>query len=343
MDLEITHCCRSRPEGDIGTYIRTYLQDAASRFTLTEGAPVDVPERGLVWIQGNAAWYPEFRRRLISLPAERRPTVLIWHTEPLPPPRAARLSYPKLSVREIAKIILRDSRATDVYTNYLTLRQLNRAGLPDILVVSAAGRKLFLAERGINSHFVPFGYDPRMGRDLGLEKDIDVLFLGALNVPRRNRILKSLRNQGINITALGDWSNPAYWGEQRTLLLNRVKILLNFPRTPAEYSGARILLGLANKALVISEPIHDPAPYVPGKHFVMAPIEELPQWIRHYLSSEAERARIVEEGHQFALTELTMERSVSRILQVAAHCERSPNGGRFAEAAVDSRRPELRS
>jgi hypothetical protein len=336
MSLEITHCCRSKPEGDTATYIRTYLQKAGGRLRITEGAPQDVPEHGLVWIQGNAAWYPAFRRRLMSLPPDVRPTVVIWHNEPLPPPRSAGLPSPRLSFRELAKIALRDARATDVYTNYWTLRQLHRAGLPDVLVVSANGRKLFLDERGIPSHFVPFGYDPRMGRDLATERDIDVLFLGALNVPRRNRTIQRLRDQGIAVAALGDWSDPAYWGEPRTRLLNRVKILLNIPRTEAEYSGARILLGLANKALVVSEPILDPAPYIPGRHFVMAQLDRLPELIRYYLNNETERERIVEQGHRFAVDELTMERSVQRILRIVQ--DRKHKGEQLAETATDSRR-----
>ncbi len=330
MTLEITHCCRSLPAGEVGTYISAYLERAASRFTLSEDVAANVTERGLLWIQGNAAWFPAVCRRLHSMPPDRRPFVVIWHTEPLPPPRSANLPYPRLSLREIAKIVLRDARATDVYTNYFTLRRLHNAGLPDVLVVSATGRQHLLRERGIESHFVPFGYDARMGRDLGLTRDIDALFLGSLDVPRRKRILEFLQGQGINVTSVGDWSNPAYWGEQRTALLNRVRILLNFPRTAAEYSGARILLGLANKALVISEPIYDPAPYVPGKHFVMAPVEELPDVIRHYLANDAERERIVEEGHRLALIELTMERSVECILQLASEGERQRNGACFA-------------
>jgi hypothetical protein len=336
MPLEITHCCRSKPEGDTATYVRTYLEQTATRLRITEGAAQDVPEHGLVWIQGNAAWYPAFRRRLMALPPAERPAVVIWHNEPLPPPRSAGLPLPRLSFRELAKIALRDARATDVYTNYWTLRQLHRAGLPDVLAVSANGRKRFLDERGIPSHFVPFGYDPRMGRDLSTTRDIDVLFLGALDVPRRNRALSRLRDQGIQVTALGDWSDPAYWGEQRTRLLNRVRILLNIPRTAAEYSGARILLGLANKALVISEPILDPAPYIPGQHFVMGELDRLPELIRYYLHNETERERIVEQGHRYALEELTMERSVHRILQIVEH--RKHKGEQLAEAASDSRR-----
>jgi hypothetical protein len=315
---EVTFCLRAQKAGAIGEMVQAQLRRAARSFNVSHDIARNIPESGLLWIQGNAAWFPNICRELRRIPPGRRPLVLIWHCEPLPPPRAAGLPFPRLNLREIAKIILRDRRATDVYTNWFTLRSLHRDGIPGLLIVSAPGRRQFLAERGIESHFVPFGYDPAMGRDLGLPRDIDALFIGSLDVPRRNRILAELKRRGVNLTAVGDWSNPDFWGERRVELLNRAKILLNFSRTPAEYSGARILLGLANKSMVISEPIFDPAPYVPGRHFVMAPVDEIPALVRHYLADETARARIVEEGHRLATTQLTMEQSVNRILKLAA-------------------------
>lgn len=338
MRMDITFCLRTPAVGATGSTVGDYLAGEARNFIKTGDRVDGVPERGVLWIQGNAAWFPKITAKLMRMPPQKRPLVVIWHSEPLPPPRAAGLPWPWLSPREIAKILLRDVRATDVYTNWFTLRRLHRHGIPDVLVVSAPGRQEFLAERGIGAHFVPFGYAPMMGRDLGVQRDIDALFLGALDVPRRNRLLRYLKRQGVELTAVGDWHNPAYWGEKRVELLNRSKILLNFPRTAGEYSGLRILLGLANKALVISEPIYDPAPYVPGKHFVMAPVEEIPGLVRHYLSREEERARIVEEGYRFAMREATMDRSIRRILELCEERMREREEGGSVQAAADTGR-----
>jgi hypothetical protein len=158
------------------------------------------------------------------------------------------------------------------------------------------------------------GFVPDMGRDLGLARDIDTVFLGTLDVPRRNGILRELEERGVAVMRAGSWFDPAFWGERRTQLLNRTKILLNFARTPAEFSGYRLLLGMANKALVISEPLYCPEPYLPGTHFVMAPIEEIPDRVQHYLDHEEERRQIVEEAYRFVLQEVTLQRSVSKIL-----------------------------
>jgi glycosyltransferase involved in cell wall biosynthesis len=107
--------------------------------------------------------------------------------------------------------------------------------------------------------------------------------------------------------------------------LNRTKILLNLARHPGELSGLRLILGLANKALVISEPIYQPAPYVAGTHYVSAAIADIPQAIRYYLAHEDERQRIVAEGHRLVTREITLARCVSQILAIVA--ERVDAGG----------------
>lgn len=285
--------------------------------------PDGVPPPG-AWlvIRGTAAWYPKILRRLLAAPRHRRPWVLIWHFEPLPPARSTGLPLPWLDLREVAKIVLRDARATDVYTNYLTLRRLHRAGIPDVLVLSSRGRQEFLAERGIPGHFAPLGCSASMGRDLGIPRDIDVLFLGILNVFRRNKLLDSLRKRGIDLTAVGSWTDPAFWGENRTRLLNRAKILVNLARTPAEFSGYRLSLGMANKALVVSEPIHRPEPFVPGTHFAMVPNGEMAACIRHYLDAEEERLAMTERAWRFVNEEATLERSTGRIVALMEEHER---------------------
>jgi hypothetical protein len=267
-----------------------------------------------MWIQGNANWFPVICRQLAAKPKPERPRVILWHSEPLPPPKAAGLPWPRLYWREIVKILCRDARATDVYTNYFRLRRLAQKGLPDLLVASTLGRRAFLVERGIPAHWVPLGYEPSHGHDLSLPRDIDVLFLGDLNIPRRRRIITRLRRRGVNLLAMGSWSDPAYWGENRTRLLNRAKIFLNLQRYAGDLAGLHLILGMANKALVISEPIYHPAPYVPGQHYISATIEEMPQVIRYYLTHDAERECVVNEGYRFVTQELTMARSVSRIL-----------------------------
>ena len=322
QDFPITICSRSLPvhRGKRGP-VTSLLEEAGYQVTRVVDGPLEVAANGVVWILGNANWLPVICRQLAGKSRHERPFVVFWHTEPLPPPKASGLPWPRLHLREIAKILLRDPRATDVYTNYFCLRRLTGKGLPDLLVVSTLGRREFLVERGIAAHWVPLGYYPSShGHDMGLPRDIEALFLGALEIPRRKRLIKHLRRCGVNLLAVGSWSDPEYWGENRTRLLNRTKILLNISRHPGNLSDHRMNLGMANKALVISEPMYNPAPYVPGKHYISATIEEMPEVISYYLAHDDERQRIVNEGHRLVTQEVTMARSVSRILELIREC-----------------------
>ncbi len=294
--------------------VTSMLEELGQRVTETDDGEVDLDPEGVLWVQGNAIRFPKICRRLAGRPRHRRPLVVLWFSEPLPPPRNARLPRPRLNSREIAKILLRDTRATDVYSNHLRLRSLARQGLPDVLVASTPGRCEFLAERGIDAHFAPLGYQAaRHGDDLGLPRDIDVLFLGAL-VARRKKLLRRLERSGVALRKMGSWTDPACWGENRTRLLNRTRIFLNIARYPGELPGLRLILGMANKALVVSEPIYDSGPYVAGRHLVCCSLEEMPEVIRHYLQRPGERDRIAAEGHRLVTEEVTLERSVQRIL-----------------------------
>jgi Glycosyl transferases group 1 len=281
----------------------------------------EVPDRDLVlepdrtvWLAGNPNWYPRSLRLLLEAPPQARPPVVIWHYEPLPLPSTAPFPRQRLHLRELAKILLRDSRATDPYTNSSLLRRLAGVGLPDLLLVHSPDHAEYLAEHGIAAETVPIGYAPFFGRDLGLERDTDVLFLGALDVPRRKRLIRRLRRAGVAVKAVGSWRDPAYWGDNRTRLLNRTKILLNLSRYPGQSSGYRLILGLANGALTLSEPVFRPEPFVPGEHFVSAAVEEMPALVERYLNDEGARKAIVDRGQTFITREATMERSVVRIL-----------------------------
>ncbi len=270
----------------------------------------------VLWISGSPNWYPCTLRRLAFARPHERPTVMLWHSEPLPPPRGSGLPRPRLHAREIAKIVLRDRRATDPYTNAWRLRWLARRGLPGLLVVSSRDKQEYLEEIGLRAEFVPLGWHSSYGSDLGLERDIDVLFLGGLDVPRRKRAFRRLRAAGVDLVTLGSWKDPEYWGESRTQLLNRARIMLNISRHPGQVAGQRLILGAAHGVLVVSEPMHRPEPWVAGEHYVSATLEEMPAAVAHYLEHEDERRRIAARALELATTELSLERSILRLLEL---------------------------
>jgi hypothetical protein len=297
--------------------VTSLLHQASYRVAQFDNQRLNIKKDDILWIMDNANWFPVVCRQLETTPLQERPFTVIWHTEPLPPPKSAGMPHPRLHFREIVKILLEHRQATDVYTNHSRLRALKEKKIPDLLVVSTPARQQFMEENGFDSTYVPLGYHcAEYGYDMGLARDIDVLFLGALVIPRRKKLLKTINREGIHLVIRGSWSDPALWGDERTQLLNRTRIFLNLPRYAGELSGARFLLGMANRAMVISEPVYEPGEYIPGKHYVSASPDEMPGIIDYYLTHDEERERIASAGHQLVTQELTMERSMNIILNL---------------------------
>jgi hypothetical protein len=285
-------------------------------FTVTQvgDGPLEAGPDELVLLWGNAVWFPQAVRSLEERTPAQRPTVALWHVEPLPPPRDSSFRWPRPRARELAKIALRDPRASDVYSNWWALRRLARHGLPDVLAVPTRERSAFLAERGLDVHVVPYGYEEPDGRDLGLERDLDVLFLGVVDIRARRRAVETLRRAGIRVETQGDYRDPSLWGESRTQLINRAKIMLSISRFPGTFGSKRFLLGMSCNALMLSDPLYDPSPFERDVHFVERPVADMPAAVEHYLEHEDERRRIAQAGHDLVTGTMTMRRSVERLI-----------------------------
>ena len=230
-------------------------------------------------------------------------------------------------------MLRRDPNATDCYTNSRFLRALSAKCLPDLLIVSSLGQQEYLATQGINSEFIPKGWRKSYGEDLGLPRSIDVLSLGSHEAARRRKVVDTLRRRGIDVTAMGDYFDPACYGEERTILLNRANILLNVLRDPGLSLGhSRLTLGMANGTLVISEPLHRPDPFMPGKHYVSATLEDMPTVIRYFLEHDAERREIAAAAYQYVRAEMTEVAATNRILEMIR--ERLMSNPRYRSATA---------
>lgn len=295
-------------------FVNKVLEEAGYHVSHMNDDTFDPSGVDVVWFQGNINWFPKARRHIGRL--THRPAVLAWHSEPLPFPANSGFPQPRLTLRELAKIVLRDQRATDAYTNFHRIRKMHRKGLLDLCVVSARSRQTFLAENGIPSEFVPLGFHKGMGERLDLVRDIDVLFIGALDDSRHRKALKFLRSSGVNLKALGSWNDAETWGDGRTHLINRAKIFLNIQRHAGQFSGYRMMLGMGNGAMVLSEPVHDPFPYEPGGHYISSTLHDMPATILKYLADDAARSAIVEAGFNLATGTLRMENSVLEVARL---------------------------
>jgi hypothetical protein len=109
--------------------------------------------------------------------------------------------------------------------------------------------------------------------------------------------------------------HPYVFGEDRIILLNRTKIVLNLLRTPWDDNSMRYCLAAPNRALVVTEPTLPHTDFTPGVHLVEAPAEQITDTICYYLAHEEERCQIVDRAYQLVTTELTMAKSAAQILE----------------------------
>lgn len=195
---------------------------------------------------------------------------------------------------------------------------LERQGVIDFLGTNSEFRNQVLRKLGIIANLIPHGYDPVFGYDQHSKRDIDVLFLGDPSKSRRRKrfldhLRRNLAQDGITLT-IEDGSKGYLWGEKRQALLNRTKILLNILVCPTDMPGERLMLGMANGAMVLSEPIVKPAPFQPGKQLVTADIPEFARLIRLYLRDDTERQRIVDHAYEFVTHHVTMMEQCHKLL-----------------------------
>lgn len=196
---------------------------------------------------------------------------------------------------------------------YWWIKRRFTEGWIDFLFSSTVPAMEFLISRSIPVQFAPVGYHPWMGINLGMERDIDVLFIGTRH-PRRQAILEKLQRSLVSKGKVLMTVEDGCYGKQRTELLNRARISLNLLKAPWGLPGERLLMSMGCGSLVVSEPMENPAPYIAGEHFVQASAEDLPGVITYYLAHGDERKAIVRSAYDFITQELTMEKSIKQIL-----------------------------
>jgi hypothetical protein len=209
------------------------------------------------------------------------------------------------------------------YRYYGDAYRYSRRGFLDVIAVWSQWTAALLREQGIPAITAYMGYSPGCGRDLNLVRDIPVLWLGKRGSSRRSRLLDQIRAQlsekGIDMLVVDGVEQPYVFGEERTRLLNRSKIVLNLLRKPWDNNSMRFFLASANKATVVSEPVLAHIPFLPEKHFVERPIREIPETIEYYLAHEAERKVIADQAYRLGVEQLTMRASLEKILSAIHH------------------------
>ena len=257
-----------------------------------------------------------------------RPLFVWWLIENLPDPRLpawlvdraarARVSIARWSAVAFANRSPGDRRPRAHRLRILgELYRLRSLGVLDVLPVAGSGRADYLRRRGFDAFPAFVGGHPVLGRDLGITRDLDVVFVGQPGTRRRRALLRRLTAElaarGIGLQVYDGVRTPLY-GDERTRILNRSKICLNLLKAPHDAVAYRLLLAAANKALIVSEPLYESTGFEAGRHLVTSSIDGLADTIERYLRHDAERRAIGEAAYHLVTHELTIERAVSRIL-----------------------------
>jgi hypothetical protein len=273
--------------------------------------------------------------QLGQLPPSQRPLLAHWNDEGMPD---LRLPWPVLSgVGRLRSWIGRQLHAP--HPNALARLPALKWFEPRLMRFSYLGdyrfayqqgwlsllvdqSKIYAALRsahGLPTLAVPWGAIPAWSADLGLERDIDVLWLGARASRRRGALLDQvradLRQRGIEIYVADNEEHPFIFGEERTRMLNRAKVTLNLTRTWYDDNFLRFSIVLPNRSLLVSEPMLAHCDeYIAGTHYVTAPAARLGETIAHYLAHPAERQRIVDSAYELVTQTLTLKNCVARIM-----------------------------
>ena len=319
-------------------------------FATTDGARINAGEVALV--VGSDSWGTPAAQRFLQQAGDRGAIRAVWQIEPLLPPVTsldARNIVSKLLSSEPEKDLVErrthslkdmvfcqrlawacrsEPWGHNLFSGHVFKYPLQQtrclmaywhAGLIDHCLVSLVPRQQFLKRFDIPSQFVPFGHLPYFGQWLGEQpRDIDVLFLGRLNSRRRiqiRRLGKTLRAAGFNLKVV----TRNCYGEERTQLLNRTKILLNIHKFPWEFPGIRLLMGMSCRALIVSEPAPDTQPYQDGMHLALSPAAQLGETLIRYLQSPSHREEITERAYHFATGEMALGTRLARALSDLSH------------------------
>ncbi len=193
-----------------------------------------------------------------------------------------------------------------------------------------------LGRRGVRAEHFRLGYSgfwDRWDRDEGRQRPVDVLHLGAVNErrlralagfagtlwPHRTRLLvppeKPKTRQRADFLV----------GEAKWECLRSAKILLNLHRQESAYfEWVRVLEGISNGCVLVSE--HSPGcePLVPGEHFVSGTLENLALLADHLLRDEALLSTMRLAAYDHVRAELAMRPAAERLIAMAEGLARSP-------------------
>jgi hypothetical protein len=292
-----------------------------------------IPEKAeVVFSFGPYGKFLTIPRQLAKMPPDQKPIFVHWNTEGIPDPRIPWKIISSIAGWRSWLGRVQDSRTDRLFplieSRMLRFRYLgdyyhaHRRGWLDIFADTSEIYADIHRRHGLPTIVAHWGATHQWYKDLGLKRDIDVLWMGTRGTKRRSTILDRVRREleakGVRTHVADGKENPFIFGDERIYYLNRSKITLNITRTWYDDNFSRIALAASNRSLIVSEPVlpHCPS-FLAGTHFVSVPIETLAKTILYYLDHEDERLGIVENAYHLVTTKLVFRESIKSIMDAA--------------------------
>jgi len=198
--------------------------------------------------------------------------------------------------------------------HYLWLRRWHSPAWCDLVAASTISRCNILTQMGICCEYAPLGHHRAWGEDLGIQRDIDVLFLGRVKRTSRRPILhrlgRRLGDRGVRLVLV----ERDCYGPERTRLLSRTRIALDIVQHAWEMPILRLLISMACGAMVVSNWTSAPHPFR-AEHLVRADLDAFVDTILYYLNHESERSAIAESARCFLTSKLSWHPVVCHVLR----------------------------
>lgn len=231
------------------------------------------------------------------------------------PPEIVR-SLPRPTVLWYGELIhAREDQADEVSRQKFTELSVNAASFDFVFhhdytaleTIRSLGvrRPLWLCNSGVN---------PRVHRTESVPKSIAVGFAGTMS-PRRERILRSLRDQGIEV------EYRSVFGPELNTFICSCEIFLNMHYSALRNTETRLHEILGAGTFGLSEEVSMPDMYVDGVHLAYWGREDttdLAEKIRHYLAEVDLRESIAQQGHAMVHSEYTYRRRCEALLHAVS-------------------------
>lgn len=307
-------------------FVSLLKENGCDALQVRDGDPAALSSDLLI-LYGNCRAFRQYAQLLREHP-DKRPRVAIWQVDPLPPEefdreleaqaldwlsrrgrsrfmrpfelmsghrlfaQIARSGFGRYSDRARGNFV-DASMARTVVEAFAYLRRASDEGWIDHIYPTTIGKQRFLASRGFESHpVVPASYYKELGEERNVERDIDVMFIGRLATKYRRKrlgtVTKPLEDFGAKVVVV----ERNCYGEERTALLNRAKLVLHIHKYPWDTPWRRWAMAAVCGTPVISEKLDEPDHFGPGRHYLEAPYKDLPEAIQQALS-DPERLRLV--------------------------------------------------